>query len=135
MTDLIAREKNILLLGDFSIHVNDDNDEDSNIFRETVDGLGLQQHVNFSTHRQGNYLDLIIMKTFSNLKITSCREGPVLSDHSTEEFTLSFPREDLLRKTIKLRKIKDINTNRFAKELGESIEQSNDPNMLPQNIE
>ena len=51
------------------------------------------------------------------------------------EFTLSFPREDLLRKTIKLRKIKDINTNRLDKEFGESIEQSDDPNILAQNIE
>ena len=71
MADLIARDKNILLLGVFNIHINDDNDEDSKIFRETIDRLGLQQHVNFSTHRQGNYLDLIITETFSNLKITS----------------------------------------------------------------
>ena len=135
MTDLIASEQNILLLGDFNIHVNDGNVEDSKMFRETIEGLGLQQHIIFSTHRQGNYLDLIIMETFSNLKITSCKEGPILSDHSTVEFTLSFPREDLLRKTITFRKIKDINTNRFTTELGESIEQSDDPNILAQNIE
>ena len=97
--------------------------------------MGVQQNVNFSTHRQGNYLHLIITETFSNLKITSCREGPILSDHSTVEFTLSFPREDLLRQTIKLRKIKDVNTNRFAKELGESIEQSDDLNILAHNID
>ena len=75
------------------------------------------------------------METFSNLKITSCREGLILSDHSTVEFKLSFPREDLLRKTLKFIKIKDINTNRFTKELGESIGQSDDPNILAQNIE
>ena len=57
------------------------------------------------------------METFSNLKITCCREGPILSDHSTVEFTLSFPREDLLRKTMKFRKIKDLDTNRFTKNL------------------
>ena len=50
MTDLIANEQNILLLDDFNIHVNDGCDEDSRMFRETIDGLGLQQHVNFSTH-------------------------------------------------------------------------------------
>ena len=92
MTDLIANEQNILLLSNFNIYVNDGCDEDSKIFRETIDGLGLQQHINFSTHRQGNYLELIIMETFSNLKITPCREGQILSDHSTVEFPLSFLR-------------------------------------------
>ena len=98
MTDLIAYERNILLLGNFNIHVNNDCDKDSKIFTETIDGLGLQQHINFSTHRHGNYLDLIIVETFSNLKIRSCKERSILSDHSTVEFTLSFPREELLRK-------------------------------------
>ena len=51
MNDLIANEQNILHLGDFNIHVNDGCDEESKIFRETIDGLGLQHHVNFSIHK------------------------------------------------------------------------------------
>ena len=75
------------------------------------------------------------METFNNLKIISCREGPILSDHSTVECTLSFQREALLRKTIKFRKIKDLDINRFTKELGESVKQSEDTNILAKNIE
>ena len=36
---------------------------------------------------------------------------------------------------MKFRKIKDIDTNRFAKELGGSVEQSDDSNILAWNIE
>ena len=38
MTNLIANEQNILLVGDFNIHVNDGCDITSKSFRETIDG-------------------------------------------------------------------------------------------------
>ena len=47
-------EYNIIVLGDFNIHINNDQDADANRFKDIMEALGLQQHVSFSMHRYGN---------------------------------------------------------------------------------
>ena len=51
---------NVILLGDFSVHVNNPNDVDALDFMATTEALGLQQHVNCATHNKGHTLDLIL---------------------------------------------------------------------------
>ena len=53
----LAHEKNIFIIGDFNIHINNlDNDDDASTLLETIKAMGLQQHVTFNTHRKGNLL-------------------------------------------------------------------------------
>ena len=57
-------DKNITIMGDFNIHINKrGEDEDATAFMNTIESLGFQQHVNFSTHRMGNTLDLVFMES------------------------------------------------------------------------
>ena len=64
VTDFLAtflvEYNNIIIMGDFNIHVNNTNDPDAQIFLDTMEALGLDNHVNFSTHNRGNTLDLVL---------------------------------------------------------------------------
>ena len=54
ITTDMAHEKNIFITGDFNIHINNsDTDDGASTFLETIKAMGLQQHVNFDTHRKG----------------------------------------------------------------------------------
>ena len=44
-------------------------DEDVTIFMNTIEALGFQQHVNLSTHRIGNTLDLVLTDSSEPFKI------------------------------------------------------------------
>ena len=57
---LIPDHINNIFIGDFNLHVSDPNDTDSAIFNDTIEAMGLLQHVGKSTHKLGNMLDLII---------------------------------------------------------------------------
>ena len=74
----LANDKNLLITGDFNVHINDQGDPDAQIFSDITSALGLNQHVNFSTHRAGNTLDLLLAKTSSNVNILLYKNGPTL---------------------------------------------------------
>ena len=98
---------------DKDFHLNNFDDLDAATLKDTLDTLGLKIHNNFPTHRHGNTLDIIATEIASSLNITTCQPGPFLSDHSSIECTTNIIREDIIRKTVSFRKIKDINTQKF----------------------
>ena len=49
-----ANDKNLVICGDYNMHVNNPDDEDAASFLETNEALGLMQHVTFATHSSGN---------------------------------------------------------------------------------
>ena len=91
LPDQLVENDNVLILGAFNIHINDQTDEDAGIFTDTMEVLGLSQHVEHPTHRLGNTLDLIFTETNGNTQLDSIREGPFFSDHSAVTFKLWFP--------------------------------------------
>ena len=66
-------EKNVTLLGekiivcDFNIPINHHMHLDRIIFRDTLDGLNLIDHVDIDTHHMGNILDTILTTQGSTL--------------------------------------------------------------------
>ena len=56
---LIPKYHNIMLLGDFNIHIEDISNPDNIILNDTMEVVGLIHHVKSPTHKQGNILDLI----------------------------------------------------------------------------
>ena len=79
---------NVLILGNFNIHINDQTDEDANIFSDTMEALWLSQHVEHATHRLGNTLDLIFTETNGNTQLDLIMEEPFFSYHSAVTFKL-----------------------------------------------
>ena len=65
-------DTNVIILGDFNLHVNDFNDDNAMNFIETTQALALEQHVKFHTHTSGNMLDLVLTELFNGLKIQQC---------------------------------------------------------------
>ena len=83
LLEIVVTSRNELVItGDFNIHVNDDTDWRSRRLAEILESFGLLQAVSGSTHQHGNTLDLVI--TRSDGQPTSCTIDPpkVISDHS-----------------------------------------------------
>ena len=108
---------NIIITGDFNLHVNEVEDPEIQVFNNTITALGFNQVVDFETHKKGNHLDLILVEELSKLKIVKCVPGPYLSDHCTVETVLTQNREDMLRKSVTNRKLHNIDKQQFITDL------------------
>ena len=107
----LTSDKNLVITGNFNVHVNDQEDPDAQILTNITSALGLNQHVNFSTHRAGNTLDLLFTKTRYNVNVLQCKKGPTLSDHYTVISTLLATRPGLSKSMITYYMLEDINTD------------------------
>ena len=115
--------KNILIAGDFNIHINDGNDIEAGQFIDKLEALGLKQYVNFPTHKSGNTLDLIINDELSRMKPIYIRPGQFLSDHSTISVLFNIKKDALRIKNITYRKIKDADPEKLINDM--NLEQIN----------
>ena len=57
LVDIVTSNTNLVVLGNFNIHVNDTDDPNANIVLDTMTALRLKQHVRGPTHKSGNCLD------------------------------------------------------------------------------
>ena len=51
LVDIVTSSKNLVVLGDFNIHVNDIDNPNAGIFLDTETALSLKQHVEGPTHK------------------------------------------------------------------------------------
>ena len=63
--NIVTSNTNLVIIGDFIIHVNDVDDPNASMFLDTMTALGLKQHVRGPTHKSGNCLDLIFTEEMS----------------------------------------------------------------------
>ena len=98
IAEYIMNDTNVIMLGDFNLHVNDSNDDNAMNFIESTQALALEQQVKFPTYTSGNTLDLVLMELFNGLKI-----------HCIVKCNLTIKRPDITRKVLSYRKLKDIN--------------------------
>ena len=76
---------------------------------------GLDQWVDFPTHRLGNTLDLVFTECSSNITITRCTQGPLWPDHFAVETSVKIPKPPLTCQELQYHKIRSIDTNLFGK--------------------
>ena len=81
LTDLLSNNSNNVVVGDFNLHVNDPSDNDANIFTDTTLGLGLHQHIEFATQKDGNTLDLLLIEIEGKVDILTSAPEAFISDH------------------------------------------------------
>ena len=106
--DIVASNTNLVILGDFNIHVDDVNDPNASIFLDIMTALGLKQHVRGPTHQSGNCLDLIFMEEMSRTKAIKCGQNIIVSDHNSIQCILNIPKKDCTHKEVTYRKLNDI---------------------------
>ena len=120
-TDCMATKSNeysnVIVLGDFNIHINNDQDADVNRFKDIMEAVGLQQHVSFSMHRYGNTLDHIYTEIGRSVIINYCGEGPILRDHTSVICGTNKQRENMTRKEVSYRKINKIDLDEFSQDI------------------
>jgi hypothetical protein len=102
----------LIITGDFNIHVNSKTDGDSLKFVDLLLSMGLQQHVEFSTHVSGNILDLVITREVDSILGSPPRPDHLFSYHMAISFGLNSSKQ--------LPSLKSINITSFMKDLGES---------------
>ena len=62
--NLRSKYRNLVILGDFNIHINNKDPEDAYQFIQTMEAVGCKQKVEYPTHIKGNILDLVFMDEF-----------------------------------------------------------------------
>ena len=117
LVDIVTSNMNLVVLGDFSIHVNNIDDPNAGIFLDTMASLSLQQHVKGPTHKSGNCLDLIFTEIMSKTKAIRCSQSMFVSDHNSIQCILNIPKENCTRKKITYRKLKDVHLSQLVKDM------------------
>ena len=108
-----------LILGDFNIHVNDECDENAGNFMDIIMALGLDLHVHFLTHKEGNTLDLVMTELGSKLEVTKCSPGLFWSDHCAADFVVKLPMCTTVQEadTIHVRKLCKLDFERLINDM------------------
>ena len=57
--------------------------------------MGLDEHVDFSTHTNGNYLDLVITEAIEDIQVLSCKQRPFISDHCIVKVVINENNENI----------------------------------------
>ena len=116
VTDLLPKWPDNVLIGNFNLHIRNDNDIDSAIFLDTIEAMGLYQHVSFATHKSGNTLDLVISEMGSTSKVMTTAPGPYLTDHRAVISTLNVKRVQPKRQFRRVRKLHAVTTEQWESE-------------------
>ena len=78
-TDFLTRKmatlKNLLICGDFNIHFEDTENNESVAYREINEALGLTQCNNLATHRLGHNIDHVFVENEGQVKVINCETG------------------------------------------------------------
>ena len=83
LEEVLTSYSNIIIEGDFNLHVDDIANPDAQVFLDLLTAFGLQNHVNFPTHKSGHTLDLILNECISNLSVKDSIPALYLSDHTS----------------------------------------------------
>ena len=118
---------NTLLIGDLNIHINDHENQDTIIFKDTIKSLGLSNPVSFPTQRLQGTLDTIITAKDSDI-ISNTHQGSLFSDHYIIHYTLTTASKLTELKRISYRKTKDINTDHLKTKINQALPTNHDCN-------
>ena len=119
----IASDHNIIVAGDFNLHVNKlQSEDDAGNFVDMMITLGLDQKVNFPTHKSGNTLDLIFTEFITGIEITKCQVTTYISDHCAILCATLVKKPEMCKNTIVYRRTDSINYELFADRLKRSMD-------------
>src|SRR3989441_136361 len=91
LEDLATSNSELIITGDFNIHVDQPLANLSSQFINLLHDFSLTQHINFLTHSQGHTLDLLITRSTSNILSSVSSTDPTLSDHLAILFSITVP--------------------------------------------
>ncbi len=111
----------VLLVGDFNIHVDCDDNTDAVKLLELFENVGLDQHVYTPTHCSGHTLDLIVTQQTDRIIASSSRADCLFSDHMPVFCQLQLDRVPLIKLKSFVSHLAAINLDALRKDLSNSI--------------
>lgn len=109
ISDLMTRSSgHLIVLGDFNIHVDDNNDVTARDFISTISSLGMMQHITGPTHRSGHTLDLVLTPLVGPLDLTCQSLDCGFKDHFAVFVTANVSKPALPKRVVTYRKTKTI---------------------------
>ena len=124
----ITSSGRMIIVSDVNIHTNKELHPDAFLFRETLGGLGLKNHVDFVTHCLGNSLDVVM--TFQDDPIVNTVvQGELFSDHHWVFFNISRRISSHQVEEVTYRKKKLISTDVFADDISHELDQLDADNL------
>ena len=106
---LFTNHKNLVLLGDFNIHVNKLDNQDTQAYLDTMEALGLVQHIDQQIHQLGNTLDLVYTESLEPIRIYNAFTSSYISDHQLVGIELKMKKQLVSIESSKARSYKDFN--------------------------
>ena len=118
---VILAKENLVLIGDFNIHVDDPTDSDANKFKALLAEFGLKQHVRVATHKAGHTLDLIVTRECDSLCISEPEVEYFVSDHAFVTCRLDLKTPTTVKKEITYRQYRSIDVDKFKSDIDRSV--------------
>ena len=106
-----SSSNSVLIMGDCNIHFDDSNNHQTQAFSALFSSVNLQQMVKTSTHIKGHCFDLIIAREDGQLLGPIPVSNPCISDHLLLSGFLRDKKPDPVKKYLRYRKLKDIDTD------------------------
>ena len=142
-------QEEILITGDFNLHLDDSSDRDVRAFCGLLDAHGLSQHVKESTHYKGHIQDLLITRDAGTLLASSpvitlpglCgTHGKFSKDHYAVSCQINLQSPEPRQKTVTFRSLQKIDVSSFVLDVGnlcsfETLNKSADKLVLWYNYE
>ena len=95
LTEILPVNNNHIILGDFNLHINDNEDVEAQIFSDSMEALGLKQHLMTPTYKSDNILDLIFTEILSNIGIEVVETATYILDQCPVIATLNIKKEQV----------------------------------------
>ena len=115
------RQKRLLIVGDFNIHVDNPNDTTARQFLDLLDCFKLVQHVSEKTHANGHTLDLVVSNKMDHFVNDVRTTDPVISDHLAVHSTLHLEKPRFVKKVVSSRKLNGIDVTSFRRDIEGSV--------------
>ena len=127
-------KNDLIITGDFNIHVNDLDNPRTSKFMDILDTFNLVQHIHEPTHELGNTLDLIITRKTSRMTEFHV-DSQLSSDHNNIIFKLDFKKPSPMKKIVTNRKLKSIHKENFKNDIARSLSFNASNNASPEYLD
>lgn len=117
LEDIASSPSDLVIMGDFNIHLDSPDEHYSSTFSSTLEAFDLKQHISSPTHASGHILDLLITRDKTPIIDYGVSEQS-MSDHSAIFCRLPVPVNSLPSRTVKTyRKLSSIDTSAFSADI------------------
>ena len=116
LVDLVSQPGELLIVGDLNFHLDVPDDPDTRRFNDLLASFGLQQIVDFPTHRSNHTLDVVLIPIVSKM-VEGVVQGEMISDHRLVICKISCCKPSPRQVELLTRKLRSVDQEAFRKDV------------------